>query len=116
MSTLFIYFRTGIDIYRNHRELRQFSRTEVEINASSTWVNTEITVASEVASKDQQPTRHSGSPSLSPDAPLQNHIYSVNITASNHGTTPGSLRRSITRAEWSYAKCAALFFTAMFAT
>ncbi|KAH6986195.1 hypothetical protein BKA56DRAFT_630452 [Ilyonectria sp. MPI-CAGE-AT-0026] len=132
LVTLFIYIRTGSDIYRNRKELRLLSRTDLETNTSTSTgrKTTEIQVTSEAIWNT--PIKHIlGSKGV---AQPQNLAYSVSITASKPGSQdshedtgtsnmseppPSPInppRQTMSPAEWSYAKCSVLFFTAMFIT
>ncbi|KAH7148442.1 G-protein coupled receptor [Dactylonectria macrodidyma] len=130
LITMGIYMRTGIDIYRNGIELRNLSRTDLERQFdTSPWQKTiEIHISSEpilsAPAKGSQASRHKPA-------------YSVNITSKYSGAqnpkeivitptafdffeglesnfSPGD--GELSPAEWSYAKCSALFFTAMLIT
>ncbi|KPM35222.1 hypothetical protein AK830_g11349 [Neonectria ditissima] len=145
-TTLSIYIRTGGDIYRNRKQLRYVSRSDIEtITSTSTWLKTtEIHVTSEAASKSPEPGLHGriepkGCPGTSSS---HKTAYSVSISANPDSrdsredtilSVPNQLpedpsntklapalanvaRPSMSQAEWSYAKCSMLFFTAMLVT
>ncbi|KAK7431944.1 hypothetical protein QQZ08_001563 [Neonectria magnoliae] len=148
-STLFIYARTGGDIYRNRKQLRYISRSDIETTTStSMWLKTtEVHITSEAASKNPEHNtvglhgrnEPKGCPGTSS---THRPAYSVSISANpdsrdsredtilsipsqfsegpstSKSTAPpaNAARPSMSQAEWSYAKCSILFFTAMLVT
>ncbi|KAI5462041.1 hypothetical protein BGZ63DRAFT_453289 [Mariannaea sp. PMI_226] len=123
LITISIYTRIGYHIAKNHRELVNLSRQDVEIATNtSTRINTDIAIPAEAMKKDTSkmlarsfPWEHRGSGSSSGTSQASSPIYPDGVLTGegNRSSISVPSRPVMSRAEWQYAKCALLFFTAM---
>lgn len=145
MITMFIYIRTGGEIFKKRKQLRHFGGSNsahgpepLTMDDPFSVKTTEVTVTRESAADDKDeldlapfgrivPTKQTYSVTISSDNKPSGQTQEGNASQNNLPQTPMTGRfRSKTQkrranyeannAAWSYSKCAILFFTALLIT